>query len=74
MHKAIFGAGREERFILQRKLLDTITLPFGVFGSFNSVVKDNTGGIWVSTDTIVARYDGKSWTTFNIGDIFGIPR
>jgi ligand-binding sensor domain-containing protein len=52
---------------------NTITLPFGVFGSFNSVVKDNTGGIWVSTDTIVARYDGKSWTTFNIGDIFGIP-
>jgi ligand-binding sensor domain-containing protein len=52
---------------------NTVTLPFGVFGSFNSVLEDNTDGIWVSTDTIVARYDGKSWNTFNIGDIFGVP-
>ena len=51
---------------------NTVTLPFGVFGSFNSVMEDNTGGIWVSTENIVARYDGKSWTTFNIGDIFGV--
>ena len=49
-----------------------ITPPFGVFGSFNSIVEDNTGGIWVSTNNIVARFDGKSWTTFNIGDIFGV--
>ena len=26
----------------------------------------------MSTDTIVARYDGKSWTSFNIGDIFRV--
>jgi ligand-binding sensor domain-containing protein len=52
---------------------NTVTLPFGVFGSFNSVMEDNTGVIWVSTDTIVSRFDGTSWTTFNIGDIFGVP-
>ena len=49
-----------------------VTPPFGIFGSFNSVVEDNTGGIWVSTDNIVAQFDGTSWTTFNVGNIFGV--
>ena len=73
MRKAICGAGREERFIVITEPHGiSVTPPFGVFGSFNSVVEDNTGGIWVSTENIVARFDGKSWTTFNVGDIFGV--
>ena len=49
-----------------------VTPPFGVFGSFNSIVEDNTSGIWVSTNNIVSRFDGTSWTTFNVGNIFGV--
>ena len=66
-----FGSG-ETLYCYNGSSWNIITPPFGVFGSFNSIMDDNTGGIWVRTNNIVARFDGKSWTTFNVGNIFGV--
>jgi ligand-binding sensor domain-containing protein len=66
-----FGSG-QTLYCYNGSSWNTVTPPFGIFGSFNTIVADNTGGIWVSTNNIVSRFDGTSWTTFNVGDIFGV--
>jgi ligand-binding sensor domain-containing protein len=66
-----FGSG-QTLYCYNGSSWNIVTPPFGIFGSFNTIVADNTGGIWVSTNNIVSRFDGTSWTTFNIGDIFGV--
>jgi ligand-binding sensor domain-containing protein len=42
--------------------------------SITSIVEDRTGNVWVSTTNYLYRFDGKSWTSFDIRDTFGVTR